>query len=122
MKRRYVIGFIFICCSVVCLLDLAFQISYRNTKVKLQSQSDIVEEAPLEPVLSADGSAQKNQGYYLRCENGYVVVYLSDQETVFQYTNILAEHLPITLQEEINQQKYISTAKELYAFLENYSS
>jgi len=55
-------------------------------------------------------------------EDGYVVVYYADAETVYATTDIKYEYLPERLQTEIQQGKQISTEKELYNFLENYSS
>jgi len=51
-----------------------------------------------------------------------VVVYYADAETVYATTDIKYEYLPERLQTEIQQGKQISTEKELYNFLENYSS
>ena len=60
--------------------------------------------------------------YYLKELNGYVVVYLSDKKTVYEYTDISLEDLPENLQKEIQNGKYIETSESLYGFLENYSS
>ena len=49
-------------------------------------------------------------------------MYLSDKETVYEFTEIPVNDLPEEIQQEIATGKYIPTVKELYAFLENYSS
>ena len=54
--------------------------------------------------------------------NGYVVVYLSDKKTAYEYTDILYDVLPATIREEIRNGKYMESTEELYGFLENYSS
>ena len=54
--------------------------------------------------------------------NGYVVVYLSDQSTIYEFTDIPFEELPKEVQTNVKQKKYVETEEELYAFLENYSS
>ena len=64
----------------------------------------------------------KNYCYYLLEKNGYVVVYLSDKETIYEYTSIDVETLPETVQNEVKNGKYIEDMEELYGFLENYSS
>jgi len=51
-----------------------------------------------------------------------VVVYLSDKKTPYEYTDIKCDGLPSEMQEEIRNGKYMEDAKELYGFLENYSS
>ena len=72
--------------------------------------------------VAADGQALKDDCYYLKELNGYVVVYLSDKKTVYEYTDISLEDLPENLQKEIQNGKYIETSESLYGFLENYSS
>ena len=49
-------------------------------------------------------------------------MYLGDQKTVYEYTDILIEDLPVSLQNEIEKGKYIEDTETLYGFLENYSS
>ena len=47
---------------------------------------------------------------------------MNDKTTLYQLTNISLTSLPGEVQGEIQEGKYIETEKELYAFLENYSS
>ena len=72
--------------------------------------------------IAADGQALKEDCYYLKSLNGYVVVYLNDKKTVYEYTDIPLDGLPETLQQEIHNGKYVETSAALYGFLENYSS
>lgn len=60
--------------------------------------------------------------YYLIEEFGYVNIYLADRRTVYEYTNITMDMLPEALQSEISEGKGLSSERELYDFLENYSS
>lgn len=60
--------------------------------------------------------------YYLMEESGYVNIYLSDRKTIYEYTDIPLDMLPLELQSEILEGKGISSEGELYDFLENYSS
>ena len=60
--------------------------------------------------------------YILKEEDGYVVVYYADGETLYDNTAIMVEQLPWRLQREIRGGKQISSETELYNFLENYSS
>lgn len=60
--------------------------------------------------------------FYVIEENGEVVVYYSDKKTVYQYTGIFIDGLPL---EEKNKLKYgilVKDEKELFALLENFSS
>ena len=54
--------------------------------------------------------------------NGYVIVYLDDQTSIYEYTNIRVEELPEELQNEIREGKRLEGKDKLYGFLENYSS
>ena len=72
--------------------------------------------------MAADGEALKEDCYYLMEVNGYIVVYLSDKTTPYEYTDILYEDLPAMMREEVRNGKYIETTEELYGFLENFSS
>lgn len=60
--------------------------------------------------------------YYLAIFQNHVIVYKNDGETVFMNTNIRADSLPDDVLNELLQQKMIHNEKELYAFLESYSS
>lgn len=60
--------------------------------------------------------------YYLMEEFGYVNIYLADRKTIYEYTDITLDVLPLELQAEIMEGKGLSSEGELYDFLENYSS
>lgn len=60
--------------------------------------------------------------YYLTSENGCVIVYYIDKKTVFEYTNISVDSLPMEIQRQLQRGKYVTDIESLYDFLENYSS
>lgn len=60
--------------------------------------------------------------YYLVAEEGYINIYLADGKTLYEETEITLQDLPEELKEEILLKKGLSSAGELYDFLENYSS
>lgn len=60
--------------------------------------------------------------YMIVEEEGYLLVYMKDLKTVYMYTDIQLSGLPYSLQKEIRMGKPFSDLKELYDFLENYSS
>lgn len=62
------------------------------------------------------------QGFCLKVENGYVVVYEEGCNGVFEYTDIPFETLPQKLQSEVLLGKTVKNTDDLYDFLENYSS
>ena len=60
--------------------------------------------------------------YYLVEEDGRVTIYRIEGRTLFEYTGITVDSLPEELQGEIAHGTRVSGEKELYDFLENYSS
>ena len=65
---------------------------------------------------------KEDKGFFLMNENHYVVVYDQSLSEVYMNTDILVEDLSAELQEEIIQMKYVENEKELFNFLESYSS
>lgn len=64
----------------------------------------------------------EENGYYLKVEDNYIVVYLEDMSTVYMDTEICLKELPEHLQQDIIHIKFIPDEQKLYDFLENYSS
>lgn len=60
--------------------------------------------------------------YYLKAENGYIVVYYGDKKTVFDYTSVSLEHLPERDIQELEEGILVKDLEQLYGLLENYSS
>ena len=60
--------------------------------------------------------------FYLAVMNHEIVVLLEDKETIYMNTGILLEQIPLELQMEIINMKYIENEEALYALLENFSS
>jgi len=60
--------------------------------------------------------------YYLKSQDGYIVVYYGDKKTVFDYTAVSVE--PLTQFEKLQLEEgiFVKDLDELYAVLENYSS
>ena len=115
MKNKFGIG-LFVLSFVLLYLLAGKAISYQNENNKNN------ENALLEESVQADGQASQKECYYLYDVNGYIVVYLSDKKTPYEYTDVLVEELPEITRKEIRNGKYIDNIEELYGFLENYSS
>ena len=124
MRNKYGIGFLASVLILTMAVTCAYQISYRRTREKAEARIEAkkMQEAQEEAAVAADGQALKEDGYYLMEVNGYVVVYLSDRKTIYEYTDINCENLPELIREELTHGKYIESPEELYGFLENYSS
>lgn len=123
MKNKYGIGFLLFLILVVFGITCAYQLSLNKGKREIQAEINAKEQKEMNNTsVAAGGQALKDDCYYLKELNGYVVVYLSDKKTAYEYTDISLEDLPENLQKEIRNGKYIETSESLYGFLENYSS
>lgn len=125
MKNKYGIGFFTTAIIAILVITCAYQLSFQKAKEHAQEQARAEAERQAdeaEDLVAADGEALKEDCYYLMEVNGYLVVYLSDKTTPYEYTDILYDELPAMLREEIRNGKYIESTEELYGFLENFSS
>ena len=130
MKQKYYIGFFMTVFFMVSLLGIGYQMSYQyvvdrheaQVKAEQEQEREQIPEAPKEELVTTKGTAQKNEGYYLCALQGYVVVYLGDHETIYEMTEIQLDTLPDNVRSEVESGKYVETARELYGFVENYSS
>ena len=127
MKKKYGIGFLVVLCIILVGISVVYDVSYRSAKKREEArlkieQTQAESSAKKQTVVEAKGKAVEDDGYYLAEKNGYVVVYLSDKKTVYEYTDILFRDLPEDLQAEIETGKPVENTELLYGFLENYSS
>lgn len=130
MRTKFGIGFFAVMIVAITLMAGAYQLSFKKAQERAAQVQIAREMEPREPSvtekepvsIAADGQALKEDCYYLMEVNGYVVVYLSDKTTPYEYTDIKFDGLPAELQSEIKNGKYMEDAKALYGFLENYSS
>jgi hypothetical protein len=60
--------------------------------------------------------------FYLKSQNGYIVVYYGDQKTVYEYTEVSVEDLTQFEQIQLEEGIFIKDLDALYSALENYSS
>ena len=124
MGKKYGIGLFTIALVLMAVVTYGYRAEYRYSQElveegeKEQTENSISQEK----TVSTKGDAQKDELYYLKDLNGYVVVYMNDRTTVYEYTNILISDLPDTYQNEIKNGMIIEGTEKLYGFLENYSS
>ncbi len=118
MKLKYSISYFVILTAIILTFVYAFAMNH-------QHEIDgyvVLEDSVTEEIIYSNSDDVVSEGYYLREEEGYVIVYMFDNSTIFLETDILVTSLSDTLQWEIEEGKYIETTNELYSFLENYSS
>lgn len=125
MKSRYIIGFFAAFLILGMLLAAGYQLTYDHVIDRQKAQAR--DEVSGAESIAAEGEKVENpdaekEGFYL-CElQGFVCVYLADRSTIYEFTEIPVTDLPEEVQQEVAEGKYVGTVKELYAFLENYSS
>ena len=109
---------------LLLLICTAYNLSYHyitgnppSAEKSADHESETIRSAPANA-----GNPHPVYQYYLTEEQGCVSIYLDDKETLHENTSIRLSSLPDALKTEIQNGKYIRTEKELYDFLENYSS
>ena len=124
MKMKYIVGFSAAILIIGALLTAGYRISYeRVTERNAAMNNEVADTRSITAEgEAADESALADEGYYLCEMQGFVVVFLSDRQTIYELTEIPLTDLPEEVQQEIAAGKYIATKEELYGFLENYSS
>ena len=60
--------------------------------------------------------------YYIKEEDGRLVVYETKTQNIYAQTGIESNTLPIDLQSELDTGIFFESAEDLYNFLESYSS
>ena len=121
MKKRYGIGFLIGMIVFTLVLVCAYQLSYDRAMRKLEAKQKSIQKKQ-ENVIETKGSAQKEEGYFIKEKDGYIIVYLSDEKTVYEYTTIEIQYLPFSLFLLPLESAPADTIGEVYGFLENYSS
>ena len=66
--------------------------------------------------------AEEEEGFYLKLENGEVVIFHNDKVTPYEYTGIQSEVLPEDERDKLSEGYFVADEKELYSVLENLSS
>ena len=60
--------------------------------------------------------------YLVIAEDGYLNVYMDDKQTLYMYTDIKLEELPLETAQKVSKGLTFKTLEDLYRFLEAYSS
>ena len=94
----------------------------RNVQKETKAHTNVENDGSVTEEATEIAMMKAPYDYVITAEEGYLVVYKKDLETVYMYTSIRMEELPDDLQKEIETGKMFSDLNELYDFLENYSS
>lgn len=115
MKRQISIS-IFLAILVIALAWLYIKFSndtQLNDKGVLTEEEEQVQEISQEYI---------SYQFYIKDEDGRLVVYEAQTQELFAQTGIESETLPMELQSELNTGLFFQTESDLYNFLESYSS
>lgn len=123
MKLKYGIVYFVIMILIVNIFMYLYSVLSLDENINQmanENQNDYTVDE--DTIILSNSEEIVSTGYYLKEENGYIVVYLYDEITIFEETDILVTNLEVPLQVEMKEGKYIETIEQLYGFLENYSS
>ena len=87
MRNKYGIGFLSGIFILALLITFAWQYSYRLGRQRAEARiaaAEEMEKAQAEESVAADGHALKEQCFYLKNVNGYVVVFMIDKKTAYE--------------------------------------
>ena len=140
--KRYVSGFLFFLCLTTASLLGLFYITkdWEREEVKqvqavetlehpaFAESEAVEEEKEAEPkihlVLNQDHVVAKvvEKSYCLVAEEGYLIVYDKEDETVNLFTHMPLSEFPISEQEKLLEGIWFVTMAEIFSYLESYSS
>ena len=104
------------------LMSLGERIAAQEQEQEERTVQELPERAEASAAPDSVVNDTGSHEYYLVEEDGRVTIYRIEGQTLFEYTGITVDSLPEELQGEIAHGKRVSGEKELYDFLENYSS
>lgn len=117
---------------IFCVLTVLFGIGcyqvvhLKNTKESQETTSTEQLLAEVNEVATEEASVETggviSYKFVILEEEDYLTVYLSDRETVYEYTAIRYSDLEEELQKKIRDGYCVKDEKALFGFLENYSS
>lgn len=72
--------------------------------------------------LNGTKSGLETPRFFVAVYQNRMIVYLEDKKTVYEYTNIDTNELPLELRAKLSDGFFLNGEEELYHFLESYSS
>jgi uncharacterized membrane protein len=126
-KHKYsicVFFVLFVICIVITVFSTADQKKQNQSESAgphtVEEENSVQEETDEEIVPSS--RTEEGYRYIILESDGHLLVYYSDNMTVFFDSGILSKHLPEALQTELETGIRFADEESLYEFLENYSS
>ena len=110
MQKKYSIGLCIGISILFVLFFFAYRISYQHALDKHEAEA------------KEEMTNEEKVCFYIMELDGYVTVYEGDKTTVYEYTTIRVSDLPEYLQEDVKEGMKVTSLRQVYGFLENYSS
>jgi len=118
MKRQMSIS-IFLAILVIALAWL--YIKYRNDIRPDNMQTKQIQQESEENSISISQEYTAYK-YYIKAEDGRLIVYESKSQNIYMETSIEIDTLPLDIKEKLDVGIFFETEGDLYDFLESYSS
>lgn len=125
MKKLFLYIVIF---TVIFLCTFYYARTFYREKMQAEAQyaqEEATSEEPNEETIVLPQPEKTEKKYIAGIKNGYVIVYMDDEDTVFEYTDISVDVLKATLPEmykKLQRQIEFEDKKEVFEFLEDLAS
>ena len=120
MKKANRIRILF--CLVAVVSVMSYYLAHELALQKSSPPTQLAEVTQTEEEVVKSSYTRIPFEYVMVAEDGYLTVYMADLVTVYMYTDIPLDGLSEELKDEIAKGKFFADLRELYQFLENYSS
>ena len=118
LKKMISICFLFVLAITASLwIDRTIRHSFEGTEIE-PSVTEIQDSEEVAASMFEFHPAK----YYLAERDGKIAVYQAESDTLYFETSISTDRLSEKLRTELNDGIFFTTEKDLYEFLENYSS
>ena len=139
-KKRRIIKSVYIVFALIFLLILGMDL-YRHIQSKNEDKvqgktvttnntsdknnfliSNTMAENNETQMMEATNQETESRSFFVAVYQNRIIVYLDDKKTVYEYTNINTNELPLELRAKLSDGFFLNGEEELYHFLESYSS
>ena len=93
-----------------------------ETNKEIPQQKELISFSKDQIVVRENYLVEEERSFFLKAEEGQVVVYHEDQKTPYEYTGIPVDSLPEEEKKKLEQGFFVKDEEELYSMLENLSS
>lgn len=129
MKKYMICLYLFLAVSVVCIAagyaasryQKVYDTSAATTETTIETETKERDREAANRELVKHQVENLNE-YYLVSENGFLMVFTRDQESVCLYTHIPIVDMPLSEQDRLREGIWFPTMSELFQYLETYTS